>query len=161
MWSGIARNDSHACRWEHSAHTVAHILVAGPDAALIEGVAQTLAAAGHRVEVARSISEAMDVLGGSRPLIAVVDRSELFSDGTTFRIPLAQGGALIAFHVDDSERTPLPFPIQRTMLATLQLPLERQRLVALVRNVEVRAQAAGRVESIGFEEDPGIETTAG
>ncbi len=129
--------------------------------ALIEGVAQTLAAAGHRVTVAASIAGAITALSASRPLIALVDRSELFSDGTTFRIPLAQGGALIAFHADDSERVPLPFPIQRTMLAALQLPLERQRLVALIGNVEVRARAAGRVESTEVDDTRGTEALPG
>lgn len=123
---------------------MAQILLVGPDTALIEGVSQTLAAAGHRVMIAADIAGAMMVLNGCRPLIAVVDRTELFSDGPTFRVPLALGGALIVFHSDDADRIPLPFPIQRTMLAALQLPLERQRLVALVGNVEVRARAAGR-----------------
>lgn len=140
---------------------MAQILIVGPDGAVIEGVAQTLIVAGHRVNVALSISEAMNVASGPRPLIAVVDRAQLFSDGTTFRIPLAQGGALIAFHFDDTERIPLPFPVQRTLLAALQLPLERQRLVALVRNVEARAQATGRLEGLGLEDDPGIETALG
>jgi len=129
--------------------------------ALIEGVAQTLSAAGHRVTVAASIAGAITALSASRPLIALVDRSELFSDGTTFRIPLAQGGALIAFHADDSERVPLPFPIQRTMLAALQLPLERQRLLALIGNVEVRARAAGRVESTEADDTRGMEALPG
>lgn len=125
--------------------------------ALIEGVTQTLAAAGHKVTVAGDISGAVSALGDCRPLIAIVDRAELFRDGTTFRIPLAQGGALVAFHCDESERIPLPFPVQRAMLASLELPLERQRLVALVGNVEARARAAGRGEteaSESFEEIP-------
>lgn len=129
--------------------------------ALIEGVTQTLAAAGHQVRVAATIAGAMSALNGCRPLIAIVDRSELFNDGPTFRIPLAQGGALIAFHGDDSGRIPLPFPIQRTMLAALQLPLERQRLVALIGNVEVRARAAGRVESAEADDSRGMEASPG
>ncbi len=144
-----------------SQEKVAQILVIGPDAALIEGIVQTLATTGHKVTVAATIGGAISALDGDRPMIALVARSELFSDGTTFRIPLAQGGALIAFHGDDSDRIPLPFPIQRTMLAALQLPLERQRLVALIGNVEVRARAAGRVESTEVDDSRGMEASPG
>ncbi len=132
---------------------MATILVVGPDMALIEGLNQTLVAAGHRVTVARDTSEAIRALRGVRPLMAIVDRAELFADGTTFRVPLAQGGALVAFQADESLRIPLPFPIQRAMLASLQLPLERQRLVALAANVEARAKAAGRRD--GLDADDG------
>ncbi|MEJ7758096.1 MAG: hypothetical protein WKF55_00755 [Gemmatimonadaceae bacterium] len=122
------------------------ILVVGSDPTLIEGVVQTLAAAEHRVTIASDISEAIVALGGRRPLVAIVDRAELFSDGTSFRIPLALGGALVAYHRDETKPTPLPFPVQRAILASLELPLERKRLVALVAKVEARAQATGRAE---------------
>ena len=122
------------------------ILVVGSDPTLIEGVVQTLAAADHKVTIASDIPEAIAALGGRRPLVAIVDRADLFSDGTSFRIPLALGGALVAYHRDETKPTPLPFPVQRAILASLELPLERKRLVALIAKVEARAQATGRAE---------------
>ncbi|HEX2722750.1 MAG TPA: hypothetical protein VHM24_07520 [Gemmatimonadaceae bacterium] len=120
------------------------ILVVGPDAALLEGVAQTLVGAGHKVVVAKDIDEAMETLRGTRPLVALVDCDELIRGSSVFRMSLAQGGALLAFHCDDAEPVALPFPIKRATLAELRLPLERQRLLALIRYVESRARAAGR-----------------
>ena len=122
------------------------ILVVGSDPALIEGVVQTLAAADHKVTIASDIPEAILSLGGRRPLVAVVHRAELFSDGTTFRIPLALGGALVVYHQDETKPSPLPFPVQRAVMASLELPLERKRLVALIAKVKARAQVTGRAE---------------
>jgi len=136
---------------------VASILVVGPDTAVLEGVSQTLVGAGHQVVVARDIPEALETLRRKRPLIAVVHCEELLKGGDVFRIPLASGGALLAFHCDDADATRLPFRLQRATLAELQLPLERQRLLALVRYVESRALAAGHEssESDGIESHPG------
>jgi len=112
--------------------------------ALMEGLAQTLVAAGHKVLVAADIPEALRTLGGARPLIAVVDRAELLRNDAALGLPLARGGALVEFHGDEADVAVLPYRIQRATLAKLQLPLERQRLVALVSNLERRALAAGR-----------------
>ena len=123
---------------------MASILIAGPDAALLEGVAQTLVGAGHQVVVTKDIPEALETLHGKRPLIALVDCDELITRGSMLHSALAHGGALIAFHCDDDDSPRLPFAVKRTTLAELRLPLERQRLLALVRYVELRAHAAGR-----------------
>lgn len=123
---------------------MASILVVGSDAALLEGVSQTLVGAGHQVVVANDIPEALDSLRGARPLLAVVHRDEIVNGGVAFRVALAQGGALIAFHSDETDEDPLSFELKRATLAELRLPLERQRLLALIRNVESRALAAGR-----------------
>lgn len=123
---------------------MATILVVGPDTALLEGLMQTLVGAGQQVVVAKDIPEAIEALHGTHPLVAVVHRADLLNGGNVFRVPLAQGGALVAFHADDDEVAGLPFPLRRATLAELSLPLERQRLLALVRNVEDRARAAGR-----------------
>ena len=120
------------------------ILVVGPDAALLEGVMQTLVGAGQQVVTANDIPEALETLQRTRPLVAVVHRDQLLDGGTVFRLSLAQGGALMAFHSDEDDVPPLPFPVKRAILAELSLPLERQRLLALVRYVESRARAAGR-----------------
>lgn len=133
------------------------ILVVGPDTALLEGVSQTLVGAGHQVVVAKDIPEALEALQGVRPLVAVVHRDELLNGGTVFRASLAPGGALLAFHGDEVDAEGLPFRLQRATLAELQLPLERQRLLALVRFVEDRAHATGHEssESDGVESRPG------
>jgi hypothetical protein len=123
---------------------VASILIVGSDAALLEGVAQTLVGAGHKAVVAKDIPEALETLHGKRPLIALVHCEELISRAQMLHSALAHGGALLAFHCDDDDNYTLPFNVKRTTLATLKLPLERQRLLALVRYIENRAHAAGR-----------------
>ena len=128
---------------------MASILVVGPDAALLEGISQTLIAAGHKVVLAKDIPEALETLQGTRPLVALVDCDELSRGGSIFRVTLAQGGALLAFHCDDVDAADLPFRLQRATLAELKLPLERQRLLALIRYVESRARAAGRESADG------------
>lgn len=132
---------------------MASILVVGPDVALLEGVSQTLVGAGHKVVVAKDIAEALETLQDARPLVAIVDCDELSKSGSVFQVPLAQGGALLAFHCDDIDPVDLPFRLQRATLAELRLPLERQRLLALVHYVESRARAAGRdsANDGGFE----------
>jgi DNA-binding NtrC family response regulator len=125
---------------------VASILIAGPDVALLEGLSQTLVGAGHNVASGRDVSDALEHLQGTKPLVAVVDRDELVQNGMGFRVALSHGGALIAYHRDEAELDRLPFEIKRATLAELRLPLERQRLLALIRSVESRARAAGRDE---------------
>jgi DNA-binding NtrC family response regulator len=122
---------------------VTSILVVGPDAALLEGVAQTLIGAGHQTVIAHDIPEALETLRGSHPLLALVDCEELQARGAMLQTTIAHGGAVLAFHCDDDDSR-LPFRIKRTTLAELKLPLERQRLLALVKYVENRARAAGR-----------------
>ena len=129
---------------------MASILVVGPDAALLEGVSQTLTGAGHKVTLSKDISEALETLGGTRPLVAVVDCDELMKGGNVFRVPLARGGALLSFSCDDADPKPdLPFRLKRATLAELRLPLERHRLLALIQYVESRAKAAGRESTDG------------
>jgi DNA-binding response OmpR family regulator len=123
---------------------VALILVVGPDEALLEGVSQTLVGAGYQVLVARDIPESLDALRGARPLMAVVHRDELVRNSAGLRVPLANGGALLSFQTDDTEEEQLPFALKRATLAELRLPLERHRLLALIRHVESRARITGR-----------------
>jgi DNA-binding NtrC family response regulator len=121
---------------------VALILVVGPDAAVLEGLSQTLVGAGHHVHLAGDISEAILGLGDSRPMVAVIDSDELMRGGLGLRGSLAAGGAIIAFHCDEADAIRLPFELRRATLAELQLPLERQRLLALVKFVDSRARTA-------------------
>lgn len=122
---------------------MASILVVGPDASLIEGIAQTLVGAGHQVVISRDIPEALDALRGSHPFLALVDCEELQSRGAMLQAIVAHGGAVLAFHCDEDDSR-LPYSIKRNTLAELKLPLERQRLLALVKYLENRARAAGR-----------------
>ena len=123
---------------------MALIAVVGPNAALLEGVSQTLVGAAHTAVIARDVHEAIETLRDSRPLVAIVDCDEMMKSQSSARIPLAPGGALICYHSDESERVRLPFELRRAALAELRLPLERQRLLALVRFVQDRAVAAGK-----------------
>jgi hypothetical protein len=59
-------------------------------------------------------------------------------------ISLAPGGALLLYRVVGSPVIALPPGLQRAVLADLTLPLERNRLVALVTHVRDRARVTGR-----------------
>jgi DNA-binding NtrC family response regulator len=131
---------------------VASILVVGPDAALLEGVAQTLVGAGHQVQTAEDIPQALESLGENRPLLALVSCEELQGRGPMMQAIVSQGGAVLGFHCDDDDSR-LPYRIKRNTLAELKLPLERQRLLALVKYVENRARAAGR-DSVDQDSPP-------
>lgn len=121
--------------------TVADLLLVGADAALLEGIAQTLTAAGHQVLTAVSIDEASFIAAAAPPLLAVVDRTLLVTDADARALGLAPGGALVVF---GDPASPLPGPVRRTVLAELRLPLERARLTALAAHVAARAQRTGR-----------------
>ena len=131
---------------------MASILVISSDRALLEGMSQTLSGAGHEVVVAADISEAVETLRGARPLVALVNRDELHDSTAVFQVSLARGGALLTFRTaDDAPRT-IPFRLRRATLADLQLPLEKQRLLALIRYVETRVRTSGRSAEDGDAE---------
>lgn len=119
---------------------MAAILLVGADAALLEGLAQALAAAGHQALTAASVAEASFVAAAAPPLLAVVDRALLAGIGDVRSIGLAPRGALVTF---GDPSTPLPGPVRRLVLAELRLPLERARLAALAAHVESRAHEIG------------------
>ncbi len=120
---------------------MAAILLVGTDAALLEGIAQALAAAGHQVLTAMSVAEASFVAAAAPPLLAVVDRALLTTMSDVHGLGLAPGGALVAF---GDPATPIPGQVRRAVLAELRLPLERARLTALAAHVQSRAQTTGR-----------------
>jgi DNA-binding NtrC family response regulator len=119
------------------------IVVVGSDASLLEGVAQMLAASSHSVRVAHSLAEAAALAADEPPLVAVVERELMRARGATAP-RLAPGGATLLYHAVDSEPAALPHRVQRATLAEVALPLERNRLVALVHSVMERQQATGR-----------------
>jgi len=123
---------------------MALLLIVGTDSALIEGMSQTLTGAGHEVMFSRSLADAIESAGDLRPLVLLVERSALDEIRSTLRVPQAEGGAILVFHPEDTVSPSLPHRLQRATLAELELPLERQRLLALIRYVEKRAQTVGR-----------------
>ncbi len=123
---------------------MASLLVIGTNTALIEGMSQTLTAAGHQLLLSPSLADAIDTVGDIRPLVVLVERSAIDEIRSTLRIPLAEGGAMVVFHGEDQLAEPLPHRIQRATIAELELPLEGKRLLALLRFVENRAQTVGR-----------------
>jgi DNA-binding NtrC family response regulator len=118
-------------------------LVIGSDESTIEGIAQALAAAGHRVHVTRSIAEAAAVLAEIHPVAVLVERTYA-TDAEFQRLRLSHGSALILYRADARPAPALGVELQRQTLADLVLPWERQRLLAIVQRLTERAVAAGR-----------------
>lgn len=122
-----------------------HVMLVGEDVALLEGLAQTLAALGHAPTVARNFTEARERSVGQAPLVLIVDRA-LASEASAelLSTAVAAGGARLLYHTADAADAPPPPSLQRAVLADLSLPLERHRLVALVQSVGERARLSGR-----------------
>ena len=121
------------------------ILLVGSEAALLEGLVQTLAARGYSTVVTGTLQEAAECCAGNPPLVAVIDRDlAAEAPGVVLGIALVRGGALVVFHHRSEQPTMLAPAVQRALLADLALPLERKRLLALVQHVEERARATGR-----------------
>jgi hypothetical protein len=108
------------------------ILVVGRDSALLEGISQALAALGHPIKVAASLEEARDVSPSTGFDVAVVQRALL--EGAA-PVPLRPGGVLVLFRApgEHSPKATLSPSLARLLLAEVELPLERHRLVALIR----------------------------
>jgi DNA-binding NtrC family response regulator len=125
----------------------AMILLVGSDAALLEGLAQSFAARAYTTSVAASLQQAKEFAAARVPLVAVIERElAVAAPSKALSIPLAPGGAFVLFHAKSDDSEMLPPALQRVLLADLALPLERQRLMALVQHVELRARATGRSE---------------
>ena len=127
-------------------HASTTILLVGSDAALLEGLTQSLAALGYSPRVASSVQEASDIASVDAPLIVVAASLVAAEAGADLlRIPLAPGGAIVLFHSASQNSIMLAPTMQRAVLADLALPLERHRLVALVQHVVERSQTTGRL----------------
>jgi len=121
------------------------ILLVGTDLSLLEGLAQSLSAPGHSTRVASSFGEARELTATHRPLIAVIEREMATgAAGEVLGLGLAAGGALVLYRSGPVKTLAVPHALQRHILADLALPLERNRLAALVQSVSDRATAAGR-----------------
>lgn len=121
------------------------ILLVGGDLPLLEGLAQSLASSGFDPLVAASLTEARELASQEQPLVAVISRT-LAAEATaeTLSIPLAPGGALMLYRAIGSPLVTFSPSVQRAVLADLTLPLERNRLIALVHHVDERARVTGR-----------------
>ncbi|MES2178355.1 MAG: hypothetical protein V4550_10905 [Gemmatimonadota bacterium] len=124
-----------------------YVMLVGTDAALLEGLAQSLAGLGHRPAVVGSIEEARELGARRTPLVLVVDRALASATGAALlSIPICAGGARVLFRTAAVAPAVLQPTLQRAVLADLTLPLERHRLAALVQSIGERAKATGRGE---------------
>jgi hypothetical protein len=137
------------------------MLLVGTDLPLLEGLAQTFGALGFVPCVAQSLHDARDIAVLHPPLLAVVSRT-LASGASTemLGIPLAAGGALVLYRSAGEEQVTLPPALQRAVLADLSLPLERNRLVALVQHVRERVKETGRTSDELRAEQRGVSEGA-
>jgi hypothetical protein len=123
------------------------VLLVGEDGALLEGLSQSLAAVGYVPIATSTLHEARDAAaaGASPPLLVVVQR-ELAAEASAeaLGIVLAPGGALVLFQSTSTIAAPISPTLQRSVLAELTLPLERNRLIALAQHVHERVVATGR-----------------
>lgn len=119
------------------------ILVVGRDGPLLEGISQALAALGHPTKVAASLEEARDLAPSAGFDVAVVQRALL--EGAA-PVPLRPGGVLVLFRApgERSSRAILSPALARLLLAEVELPLERHRLVALIRATLARMRPSDR-----------------
>jgi DNA-binding response OmpR family regulator len=130
-----------------------HILLVGTDLSLLEGMAQSLAAQGHGTRVASTFAEARELATMLKPLIAVIERGMAAESARdVLGLALAPGGAVVLYRSMAEETAAIPHVLQRHVLAELSLPLERNRLSALVQSVRDRATAAGRGRTSGETE---------
>jgi DNA-binding NtrC family response regulator len=130
------------------------ILLVGTELPLLEGLSQSFASAGFTPQVAQSLAEARELASHEPPLIAIISRVlAAGSSAETLSIPLAPGGALMLFRGVGSTLVTLSPTVQRAVMADLTLPLERNRLMALVQHVGERAKATGRGRTSGPTEE--------
>jgi len=129
------------------------ILLVGTELPLLEGLSQSLAAVGFKPVVAQSLHEARELASQEAPLVAIVSR-ELAANAAAemLGIPVAAGGALMLYRASGATLVTLSPTLQRAVLADLTLPLERNRLMALVQHVGERARATGRGRRSGESE---------
>jgi len=121
------------------------VLLVGEDDALLEGLSQSFAALGYSPGVADTLHEARELATSNAPLLAVIDRRlAVESSADALAIPLVRGGAFVLYH-SAADAVPAISPtLQRSVLADLTLPLERNRLIALAQHVHDRVRTTGR-----------------
>ena len=129
------------------------VVLVGTDIALLEGLAQTLVGCSHDVTFAATISEAAAIMAGDDAAIIVASSEALEDAGHGATLPLTANSALIVYGKSHGEHVFLPPKLQRATLAHLVLPLERQRLLALVQSFDSRSRTTGRSQREASDED--------
>jgi hypothetical protein len=120
------------------------VLIVGGDAALREGVLQSLRATGVTGEGCEDLSGAREIAAAAPPLALVVDAKLSTAQQGAGGIPLLPGAAVILFRDDVSTARPTQQVFGRSLVAELCLPLERARLMALLQRIVARARITGR-----------------
>jgi DNA-binding NtrC family response regulator len=123
---------------------MATILLIGTDGALLEGLAQLLAGAGHTARIVHTMEEGREIAAVRPPLAVLVETRLALAEPDVLPAPTARGGAVLLYRTDESAPTILPPALQRLVLADLSLPLERHRLLTLIQRMADRALATGR-----------------
>jgi hypothetical protein len=91
------------------------------------------------------LHDAREAAAHDPPLIVVVSRAlAATSSAETLSIPLSPGGAFVLYRSVTTALVTLPASVQRAVLADLSLPLERNRLMALIQHVDERVRVTGR-----------------
>src|SRR4051812_32152015 len=128
------------------------ILLIGSELPLLEGLAQTFASLGFEPAVASTLAEGRELALAQTPLVAVVSRALAAAAPTeTLGIPLVRGGAIVLYRSAGTPLVTFSASVQRAVMADLALPLERNRLMALVQHVDQRAKITGR-NDLGLSE---------
>ena len=133
------------------------MILVGTDVALLEGLAQTLIGFGHEVLLAATVGEVGGAMNGDLPAIAVVSCEALENGGPDATLSLTPGGAIIIYGKTHGERPFLAQKLQRATLAHLVLPLERNRLLALVQSFDSRSRTTGRSNRDDTDDDSQLE----
>jgi hypothetical protein len=135
----------------------AMLLLAGTNPALLEGLTQTLAGTGTRVVVATTLSDAEDLRAQYQPVLLVVERAMLAGvpPGHPFvGSVLGAACALVTYRESGPPSGSLAPGLVRLVLADLELPLERNRLLALAEHAVQRARAVGRPRDVTRPDRP-------
>lgn len=117
---------------------MASVLIIGAQHDLLETVVLTLEGAGFRVDVRPSVEAAGTVAAATPPIAVVIERSLAAADPSAFSLPTLQGGAFILFRTADDAPDVYSPSLARAAMAELTLPLEKQRLTALLQRLVER-----------------------
>jgi hypothetical protein len=95
---------------------------------------------------AHTLAEGRALAAVQRPLAVLVETGLALADPQGIPAPMARGGAVLLYRTHDKPSAIIPATLQRLVLADLTLPLERHRLLTLVRCMADRAFVTGRRE---------------
>lgn len=120
---------------------MASVVIIGAQLDLLETVVLTLEGAGFLVHVVPSVAAASTLASGTPPIAVVIERALAVAHPSAFSLPIVQGGAFILFRTADDVPDVYSPSIARAAMAELTLPLEKQRLTALLQRLVERHRA--------------------